>query len=393
MRKHVVVWLCVALFSAAGCDYLRPKQRHSDLAIGKSKLMGENRPTEAIDFFGRSIEKEPANRSESQVYIVFAYRRAMTADVAALTNAVEKYQALEKQSVEVLKQDIPEAAEILVRVLADQNRLQQDAVQLLTELGAPAVPKIVNALQRYRKLEVVCLDVLERMGPDALDGLMEAASNTSLSLPVRTRVIEAIDRIGDPKSIPTLRQLRTNDPERAIQMEAAVALYKMGETEHESEILDALDSDDIVSRRIAARTVSVLNTFPTEAVLNALSDPDSEVRLSLVEALDTHPDPSAQDPLFDILLNDPDERVKNAARTALTNYGESIAKRLIKELPNQEDWKVRVRIVLLLHESAVIGGINADLAYELDQFFRNSETHPTVKDEMVKLLNDPALPK
>ncbi len=391
-KKSIVALLCVALIIGSGCG-LRKKSKYTNLQIGKIRLVGEDRPADAVEYLERSIDKEPATRVEAQVYLLIAYRRAMAEEVAAVTGIAERFKQPERQLLATLRQQAPEAANQLIFILSNRNRIQQDAAKVLTEIGAPAVPAIVEALRRFSKVQDICLNILEQIGSPAVEYLVEAAADESLKPYVRTLVIQALERIRDPKAIASLKKLREESSDSGIRMEATVALYKLGDLSYGQEILDGLGSDHILIRRISARTLVAFNSFPTQRVLEGLDDPDSEVRLWLVKALDTHPDPSARDPLINILLNDPDERVKNAARTALLNYGEPIAKRMVTELLKQEDWKVRVRIVMLLRDPKVIGGIDADGAYKLDEYYRTRETHKTVKEELIKLLKDPALPR
>lgn len=392
IKKGLVALVCCTLIISIGCGR---KSKYTDFQLGEIKLVGENMPIDAIEYLERSIDKEPATRTKAQALLVIAYRRAMEAEIAKMIQAAEQFKGPEQQVLADLKQKGPEAAEKIIEIINERNRIQKDAAQLLTELGSSAVDPIITALgdSRFARIQDVCLDILDEIGTDAVDGLIVAAENESLKTWVRARAIQALGRIQDPKAIPVLEKLQQQSADESLKMEATVALYKLGQKEYETDILDALENSEyILARRTAARAVSNFNSFPTDRIIGALDDPDEQVRWYLVTALTEHSDPSALEPLTDVLLNDPAERVKNAARAALANYGEPVATRMVKELPEQEDWKIRVRIVSLLQEPKVIGGITRNGAYKLYTFYQN-ETHPTVKEALNRLLHDERLPQ
>ena len=117
------------------------------------------------------------------------------------------------------------------------------------------------------------------------------------------------------------------------------------------------------------------------------------------QTLEKYPTENAIDRLIEILTNDTDESVKEAAARALIvhggqDFGKGIARRLIKALPEVSEPKDRIRIVLVLKKDALVEQIkNAakahddNIEYDLFLYFKNEEQNDMVKEELSMLLN------
>jgi HEAT repeat protein len=139
---------------------------------------------------------------------------------------------------------------------------------------------------------------------------------------------------------------------------------------------------------------------PTDKIIKVLGDPDAQVRLSAIQALQKFPDKNAINAFVEILKDDLDEDVKSTGSKALAAYASlGLAKGLARDLANElmsgeiSLPKDRVRVVQLLMKEALRKQIQAlptdlrtDLEFRLDQYRQNTEQNPTVQGELRRLL-------
>ena len=243
------------------------------------------------------------------------------------------------------------------------------------------------------------IEMLYQIGADGLDHLTAALRDAETSLEMKMTLTQLIGRINDVRAIPALEAVQSGSPP-GLKMEINIALYNLGKQEYRTEIINGLGDTDVAVRRAAAQAMLKLDNPPLDEVVAALSDSDAQVRMYAGQTLEQYPAEQAVDPLVQILINDADESAREAAARALIvhggqDFGQGIARQLIKALPTVPDPKDRIRIVLVLKKEALVKQIkNApkehDDNIELDiyYYFLNDEQNDMVKEEINMLLND-----
>ena len=154
-------------------------------------------------------------------------------------------------------------------------------------------------------------------------------------------------------------------------------------------------------RRAAVRALIHLDDYPIDSVLKVLQDSDNSVVTSAAQALQKRPNAQAVLPLIEVLIGEADNAAKQAASEALRIHAEQkltkgLTNRLTQTLisgkiTNAED---RLRILQLLRKDALMQQVkvaylvNPQLAYDLDQYLKQTETHEMVKEELRRLLSE-----
>ena len=176
-------------------------------------------------------------------------------------------------------------AKRLVTQLADANAVKRDQVARdLIELGADAVPSLLDALQtKDQSLLPIYQQILSRI---------PAAS------PALTKVLATAH--------PILRA-RAADIFSVSKDRTAVA-----------GLLDALQGEYYTVRARAALALGKIGDRKAiQPLLTALKDPEEEVRIAACLALGLFRDPSTFDEIANVLLDDPKIEVRQAAAKAL----------------------------------------------------------------------------
>jgi len=383
--KKFVTMLLIILSISIGCEH-KVGKKTPDYDLGKGKLIDEGAPIEAIQFFELVLEREPEN-VEAQCYLTIAYKRAAASLRAKADGTESKYaQGMQKEFDKIKNIGVP-ATQKLINIIRDQNRIHKDAIAILVDFGDTAVQPVVGTLQRSSMFRNDAIDILTQIGKKysssvgELDKIIDSA-NTSLN--VRVELVRILGNIGDIKAIPLL-QKRLNSPAGELRMEAMVALYKLGNKEYEEKIIAGLKDADVNVCRSASHGVIFLNDVSVDELVEALSNPDEQVRLCVTKALGKHLDNRAIDPLIKTLKNDSNTEVQNEAASSLIAYEKKVAKRLINELKEEEDWEVRIRIMRVLKDDNVATGIDDVSEYDLYEYHKE-ESHPMVKSEIAEVL-------
>ena len=403
MKKFSTLLIFLILAVSIGCDQEQPI---TQLEVGRNKLLLAGLTIEAVNHLERAeIEeaKTPAEKVEPRTLLLIAYSHAIaTGD--AKTQEVEipglEARYKEARSARIAALSNTEMKKML-QLLAERHRTQDATIQILVDKGADAVPILVEYLgvRRYMVLRPELIEMLYQIGSEGLDHLTAVLSDAETALEKKMILTQLIGRINDPRAIPALEAVQTGSPP-ALRMEVNIALYNLGKQEYREEIIRGLADTDVAVRRAAAQAMLKLDNPPLDAVVTALSDADPQVRMYAGQTLEQYPTESAIDPLIEILINDANESAREAAAKALIvhsgqEFGQEIARQLIKALPTVPDPKDRIRIVLVLKKDALIKQIkNApkehDDNIELDiyYYFLNDEQNDMVKEEINMLLND-----
>jgi HEAT repeat protein len=171
-------------------------------------------------------------------------------------------------------------------------------------------------------------DLIARAGNRSVDGLALALARigapddlayfkvhlTDRSAGVRRAAAEGIGRIGDRASVGAIDQLATSDRAPAVRLAAAFALHRLGRRQSQ-EIATMLADDERATQareylfELGPEAVPGIHGALKVAVL-------SRHRADLVQALG-YLGSSADLPVVQALLRDPDERVQRAANAAI----------------------------------------------------------------------------
>ena len=391
MKKLLMILplLGVVIF---GCQ---PEQVITQLEVGRGKLYA-GLSLEAVQHLERAVQEEQ-NKVEPRALLILAYSNAISTGAARTHNVETRYQSERARGVSELGEY--EMKRIL-HILGERHRVQKDAIQVLIDKGAPAVPFVLEDLvkNRYRNVHSDFVQILMGIGSPAIKDILEAAGDSKTPAPVKIQLVRIVGDIGDASAATGLEALQNATADEGLKMEINTALYHLGNEESEDRIVAGLSDDNPVVRRAAAKSMMYLKEHPTDKLIAALDDSDDTVRMDIALALRKYPDAGAVNGLLAILTNGSSLHTKQAAIDTLNHYAENgyadgLAGRLIVLLTDPEvvDHEDRLRIVQLLKKPALVKQIEEadqydNLPHKLDLFFRETETNDMVKDALNELL-------
>ena len=403
MKKFSTLLIFLILAVGIGCEQEQPI---TQLEVGRNKLLGAGLSIEAVNHLKRAEIEEartPAEKVEPRTLLLIAYSYAIATGDAKTQEA--EIPGLEAEYKQARSERISELSNTemkkMLQLLAERHRTQDATIQILVDKGADAAPVLIEYLgiRRYMVLRPDLIEMLYRIGSEGLDHLTAALSDAETSSEMKMTLTQLIGRINDSRAIPALEAVQSGSTP-GLRMEVNIALYNLGKQEYREEIINGLSDNDVEVRRAAAQAMLKLDNPPVDEIVTALGDSDARVRTYAGQTLEQYPTEKAIDPLIEILLNDAVEGAREAAAKALIvhggqDFGQGIARQLIKALPTVKDPKDRIRIVLILKKDAFIKQIkNAPKAYddniELDLYLysANVEQNDMVKEELSMLLND-----
>ena len=393
MKKFLIVLLLIGVVSF-GC---KQKQIITQLEVGRSKLLDAGLAMEAVDHLERA-EVEEVNKVEPRALLLIAYSHAISSGAAKTYKVESRFQSERDERIGELGEF--EIKKIL-DILGERHRIQKDAVQVLVDHGAPAVPFVLENLVKNRNTGAHedYIQVLKQIGGAGVDPILKAIGDNGTSTAVKVTLIRVIGEIGDAAATSGLETLHNSIADEGLKMEVDGALYLLGHPEYKEKIVTGLSDANVVVRRAAARALVSLDDVPTAKVIEALKDSDGTVRRDAAKVLQKYPDASAIDNLVASLTIGSDPEAKQAAKAkqaaidTLNLYAEKgmaggLASRFIELLTNSEipDHDDRLRIVQLLNKPALIKQIQ-----EADQYdnlphkaylLYEAETNDMVKDEL-----------
>ena len=390
MKKLLIILLLIVVASF-GCR----EQVITQLEVGRGKLYA-GLSLEAVQHLERA-EQEEQNKVEPRALLILAYSNAISTGAARTHNVEARYQTERDRRISELGEY--ETKRIL-HILGERHRVQKDAIQVLIDRGAPAVPFVLEDLvkNRYRNVHGDFVQILNGIGGPAIKDILEAAGDSGTPPAVKIQLVRIVGDIGDTSAVAGLEALQNATTDEGLKMEINTALYHLGNEDSEDRIVAGLTDENVVVRRSAAKSMMFLKEHPTDKLIAALDDSDDAVRMYMAEALRKYPDAGAINGLLAILTNGSSLNTKQAAVDTLNHYAENgladgLAPRLITILTNPEvvDHEDRLRIVQLLKKPALLKQIaEADqydnLPHQLDVFYRETETNDMVKDALNELL-------
>lgn len=395
MKKLVTICLFLAWVVSFGC---KPDQIISELSPGRDKLLLAGLAIDSIPHLKRA-EIDEKDKDEPRALLLIAYSHALSQNLSWLksNNLETEYQ--DQRSTRLKKLNDEEIDEIF-KVLNERHPVQRSAIQILIDKGRPVVPLILEDFlnNRHPNAHNSFINVLTQIGSQGLEQLIDAVIAEGTPKYVKIRLIRVIGDIGDTSVQEKLEEIKNTINDLALQTEINGVLYQLGNKKYKNELEAGLDSDNVLVRQAAARSMVILNKPSTSKLVNALKDPDDQVRRNIVKALQKHVDPIAVDNLVDILTNGSSGNTKQIAVNTLNQYAEKgiadgLAPRLINlltktEIRNHED---RIRIVQLMSTVALVKQIQAanpfdNLPATIYDYYDTKENNDLVKDELNTLL-------
>ena len=392
MKKLLLILLLIGVVSF-GC---KQEQVITQLEVGRSKLLDAGLTLEAVQHL-ENAEREEENKVEPRALLIIAYGHAISTGAARIHNVEDRYKTERDRRVGELGEY--EMKRIL-HILGERHRVQKDAMQVLVDKGAPAVPFVLEDLvkRRYRNVHGDFIQILMDIGSPAISEILKTVSDSKTPPDVKIQLVRVVGDMGDASAAAGLEALHKATTDEGLKMEINTALYHLGNEGAESKIVNGLTDANPVVRRAAAKSMMYLKEHPADMLIAALGDSDDTVRMDIAKALQKYPDAGAVDGLVAILTNGSSLNTKQTAIDTLNHYAENgladgLAGRLIGLLTNPEvtDHEDRLRIVQLLKKPALIEQIQGadqydNLPHKLDVYFRETETNDMVKDALNELL-------
>ena len=393
MKKTLMILLLIGVVSF-GCQQ---EQVITQLEVGRAKLLDAGLTLEAVKHLERA-EQEELNKVEPRALLIIAYSNALSSGAARVHKVDAGYKSERDRRIGELGEF--EMKKIL-QILGERHRIQKDAMQVLVDKGAAAVPFVLEDLvkNRYRKVHGDFVQILQDIGSPGIKDILAAAGDSKTPSAVKIQLVRIIGDIGDASASDGLEKLQNSISDEGLKMEINTALYLLGNEASEQKIIDGLTDSNVVVRRAAAKSMVYLKEHPTAKMIEALKDTDDTVRMDIAIALRKYPDAGAVDNLIAILSNGSISETKQAAADTLNHYAEEgladgLAARLIEVLINPEvvNHEDRLRIVQLLKKPVLIKQVEAadqydNLPHKIYLFYEETETHDMVRDELNALLN------
>ena len=385
----------ILLISLTGCE---PQQKIDHLKVGRQQLLNSGLAVDAVKHL-KQAEIEEIDKAEARALLVLAYSHGLSTGTANAQGLESEYKNERAQRLAALGD---EEIESLLQILVRRSRLQKDAIQVVIDKGVDAVPVLINALGdvEFQNLHGDIIEMIYQIGSDSLGLMVDAIQKADTSIEVKVALVRLIGRIGKSEGLEDLEIIRSNTEEAGLKLEISVTLYRLGRHEYSTAIVKGLDDDDVNVRRAAARAMIHLSDYPVNSLLKVLQDTDNNVVTYAAEAFQNRPNAQAVVPLTEVLTSTADNAAKQAVIEALRVHAEQklakgLTTRLIKLIISGKvtDAEDRLRILQLLRKDAlteqikVTALVNPQLAYDLDQYLRQNETHEMVKGELRRLLS------
>ncbi len=394
MKKVVMIPLVLLLIGGFGCD---TKQKGpSNLSVGKSKLVESGLALEAVKHL-KKAEEEEKNKLEPRVLLLIAYSHGLE-DTSARHHGVEaEFKNQRKQRIEALNETEMKA---MLQILSQPSRIRKAGLQIFVDKGTAAVPLLLESLVkgRYPNLHSNFSEMLVQIGSAGLPKILETLAAETTPDPVSVKLVQVIADIGDRQAVEALKLLQKSTLNAGLAMTINTTLYQLGEVSYKADILLGLKNSDIAVRRAAAKAMVNISDIPPKALIDGLTDSDSQVVTDLVKGLAIHRDAAAVDSLVNILTSELSKDAKQAAIETLSLYTDNkLAKTLARQVTalltggTVSNADNRLHLVQLLKREPLRKQILAiksfeDLGYKLYEYYKIEES-TLVKTTLKQLLD------
>jgi HEAT repeat protein len=244
------------------------------------------------------------------------------------------------------------------------SQMNKELASALGEIGDPkAVPvlmKLMAARDNYTRIEAV--EALGRMRvPEAVEPLVQLATDEGTEPFLNRKAIEALGRIGDARAVPTLLRMLTKERKGvSFYVESSFSLFQLGQPAADA-LLAALEGKDpeltqwvrkngINPASYAFKAAEILGDLRERRAEGALvqqlafkdEDPriQAGVRARAADALARMRSAAAVKPLA-ALVSEPDAGVRREYAHALTRLGGREAIPALEKAAGQGDWYAR----------------------------------------------------
>ena len=181
MKKTLTILLLIGVVSF-GCQ----EQVITQLEVGRSKLLDAGLTLEAVEHLERA-EQEEKNKVEPRALLVIAYSNALSSGAARVHKMDARYKSERDRRIGELGEF--EMKKIL-QILDERHRIQKDAMQILVDKGAPAVPFLLEDLvkNRYRHVHGDFIQILQEIGSPGINDILEAAGDSKTPSAVKIQL-------------------------------------------------------------------------------------------------------------------------------------------------------------------------------------------------------------
>lgn len=243
----------------------------------------------------------------------FGDPRAVKPAINAIKNQYSSTPFVNTIAIELIEKVGPRAIKSLVASLKEtDSKYRKLAVDMLVKFGVPSVEPLVGALSgsspaHKRESAAEALDRLDwkpdgrdsevwywiaksefkncvKLGGIAVKPLITLLNSKNTK--IHPAAIEALEKIGDPRAVPTLTE-KLNVKDSKIRNAAAKALGQLGSADSVAEISSTLQHKDPEQRLASVKVLSEIGDKSTIKMLfPLLCDKKERVRFAVCQALD-----------------------------------------------------------------------------------------------------------
>ena len=275
-------------------------------ATGNKEFLKLIRP--AVD------DADPTVRSAAiSALVLFGDTRSLRQAIDRLRDPVEEVRIAAAEAIGMAGTD--ELIKELKRTIDDENEVDVVKSAALTGMGASerdsATDLLVDALSAHEELADTIIDALARKkGAHPLSYLIEKFKDADPALRERlTRVFRRMDEAGEEAMLKLL-----NEEIGSLRPHVAGILEEVGFVEATIRKLSHRDPD--IRRESAARLSLIGTSAAFRGIVQAARDPDQEVRVQVVRALERLETEEGSS-ILQALRQDPDRRVRKYTQWAL----------------------------------------------------------------------------
>ncbi len=320
--------------------YGRPTFQAKKPAGNEPKPPPSQKPSSPGAASGTPAPVQPKKPEVSLSQLIEENRRAMQ----AWTKAKEGLREAAVEQAPALSLDHllpPEFEEEIFEALPDDEdasllqKDERDETLTTFDLPDPVKPPeepegetdetVLTPLERYLKalqddseeVRAAAIEALRGMGEPAIDALIGALRDKSYV--VRIAAAEALGDMGGTRAVEPLAGV-LGDTDQDVRIAAAAALGRLRDRRAVRPLRDLCSDPYVGVRHAAADALAAIGEEALDALLAALADPATIVRVAAARALGIMKDPRAVPPLIDC-LNDPGQEVRWSAAQALGDIG------------------------------------------------------------------------